>query len=58
MAIGCYVGAATVGAAAWWFVMYEDGPQLNYYQLVCHTGFVMSANSITIDTESTQCVWL
>jgi len=33
MAIGCYVGAATVGAAAWWFVMYEDGPQLNYYQL-------------------------
>jgi Ca2+ transporting ATPase len=33
MAIGCYVGAATVGAAAWWFVMYEKGPQLNYYQL-------------------------
>jgi len=36
MAIGCYVGAATVGAAAWWFVMYEDGPQLNYYQLTHH----------------------
>ena len=34
MAIGCYVGAATVGAAAWWFVLYEEGPQLNYYQLV------------------------
>jgi len=33
MAIGCYVGAATVGAAAWWFVLYENGPQLNYYQL-------------------------
>lgn len=29
-----YVGAATVGAAAWWYTMYEKGPQLNYYQLV------------------------
>ena len=29
-----YVGCATVGAAAWWFTMYEKGPQLNYYQLV------------------------
>jgi len=36
MAIGCYVGCATVGAAAWWFMAYERGPQLNYYQLV-HT---------------------
>jgi len=36
LAIGCYVGCATVGAAAWWFVMYEDGPQLNYYQLTHH----------------------
>jgi len=34
MAIGCYVGCATVGAAAWWFMLYEKGPQLNYYQLV------------------------
>lgn len=29
-----YVGAATVGAAAWWFMTAPDGPQLNYYQLV------------------------
>ena len=29
-----YVGAATVGAAAWWFMSAEDGPHLNYYQLV------------------------
>nr|UYL70873.1 Atp2a [Platynereis dumerilii] len=36
MAIGVYVGAATVGAAAWWFTMYEKGPQLNYYQLTHH----------------------
>ncbi|XP_029999498.1 sarcoplasmic/endoplasmic reticulum calcium ATPase 2-like isoform X1 [Sphaeramia orbicularis] len=33
LAIGGYVGAATVGAAAWWFVLSEDGPQLNLYQL-------------------------
>ncbi|XP_074643424.1 calcium-transporting ATPase sarcoplasmic/endoplasmic reticulum type-like isoform X2 [Tubulanus polymorphus] len=33
MAIGIYVGCATVGAAAWWFMLYEEGPQLNYYQL-------------------------
>jgi Ca2+ transporting ATPase len=36
MAIGGYVGAATVGAAAWWFTLYERGPQLNYYQLTHH----------------------
>jgi len=34
MAIGGYVGAATVGSAAWWFTIYDRGPQLNYYQLV------------------------
>ncbi|XP_064612883.1 calcium-transporting ATPase sarcoplasmic/endoplasmic reticulum type-like [Liolophura sinensis] len=33
MAIGVYVGCATVGAAAWWFMVYEHGPKLNYYQL-------------------------
>ncbi|PAA81520.1 hypothetical protein BOX15_Mlig019375g6 [Macrostomum lignano] len=33
MAIGSYVGGATVGAAAWWFMAYSKGPQLNYYQL-------------------------
>jgi Ca2+ transporting ATPase len=36
MAIGVYVGCATVGSAAWWFTMYEKGPQLNYYQLTHH----------------------
>jgi P-type Ca2+ transporter type 2A len=34
MVIGCYVGVATVGAAAWWFLMYQGGPRLTYYQLV------------------------
>ncbi|XP_061433723.1 sarcoplasmic/endoplasmic reticulum calcium ATPase 2 isoform X1 [Lethenteron reissneri] len=33
MAIGGYVGCATVGAAAWWFMYAEDGPHLSYYQL-------------------------
>nr|XP_034338964.1 calcium-transporting ATPase sarcoplasmic/endoplasmic reticulum type isoform X3 [Crassostrea gigas] len=36
MAIGIYVGCATVGAAAWWFMVYDQGPQLNYYQLTHH----------------------
>ncbi|XP_050410087.1 sarcoplasmic/endoplasmic reticulum calcium ATPase 1 isoform X2 [Patella vulgata] len=36
MAIGIYVGCATVGSAAWWFMIYEHGPRLNYYQLTHH----------------------
>ncbi|KAM9314733.1 sarcoplasmic/endoplasmic reticulum calcium ATPase 2 isoform 2-T2 [Pholidichthys leucotaenia] len=31
--IGCYVGAATVGAAAWWFMAAHDGPKVSFYQL-------------------------
>ncbi|XP_064424252.1 sarcoplasmic/endoplasmic reticulum calcium ATPase 2 isoform X1 [Latimeria chalumnae] len=33
LAIGCYVGAATVGAAAWWFIAADDGPRVSFYQL-------------------------
>ncbi|KAM5228220.1 sarcoplasmic/endoplasmic reticulum calcium ATPase 1 [Ctenodactylus gundi] len=33
MAIGGYVGAATVGAAAWWFLYADDGPHVTYNQL-------------------------
>ncbi|XP_055712414.1 calcium-transporting ATPase sarcoplasmic/endoplasmic reticulum type isoform X1 [Phlebotomus papatasi] len=36
MAIGGYVGAATVGAAAWWFLYASTGPQLSYWQLTHH----------------------
>lgn len=36
MAIGVYVGAATVGAATWWFLYAEAGPQLTYWQLTHH----------------------
>ncbi|XP_062840965.1 sarcoplasmic/endoplasmic reticulum calcium ATPase 1 isoform X1 [Trichomycterus rosablanca] len=33
LAIGGYVGAATVAAAAWWFLYSEDGPMVTFYQL-------------------------
>ncbi|XP_063853477.1 calcium-transporting ATPase sarcoplasmic/endoplasmic reticulum type-like [Scylla paramamosain] len=36
MAIGFYVGLATVFAASWWFMYDPTGPQLNYYQLSHH----------------------
>merc|ERR1719470_158094 len=36
MIIGVYVGMATVASSAWWFMYYEGGPQMNYYQLTHH----------------------
>lgn len=36
LAIGIYVGMATVGSSAWWFMYYEGGPQMSYYQLTHH----------------------
>ncbi|KAK3106754.1 hypothetical protein LTR53_018135 [Teratosphaeriaceae sp. CCFEE 6253] len=33
MVIGTYVGLATVGGYAWWFMLYERGPQISFYQL-------------------------
>lgn len=33
MAIGIYVGIATVGGASYWFLYDPTGPQINYYQL-------------------------
>ncbi|XP_077959696.1 ATPase sarcoplasmic/endoplasmic reticulum Ca2+ transporting 1, like isoform X2 [Gasterosteus aculeatus] len=33
MAIGAYVGAATVGGAAYWFIYDPTGPGVSYYQL-------------------------
>uniref|UniRef100_A0A673CUU5 Calcium-transporting ATPase n=1 Tax=Sphaeramia orbicularis TaxID=375764 RepID=A0A673CUU5_9TELE len=33
MAIGGYVGAATVGGAAWWFLYDPTGPGVTYHQL-------------------------
>jgi Ca2+ transporting ATPase len=42
LAIGGYVGAATVGAAGWWFMYSPEGPQLTYYQLVGDCGEILN----------------
>jgi len=34
LAVGIYVGCATVFGYAWWFIYYSGGPQISYYQLV------------------------
>ncbi|EAU88040.2 calcium-transporting ATPase [Coprinopsis cinerea okayama7 len=43
MVIGVYVGVATVAGYAWWFLFYEGGPQISFYQLThfheCTTQF-------------------
>merc|ERR1712002_1443218 len=36
MAIGVYVGAATVGSSAYWFLYDSTGPQMSFYQLTHH----------------------
>ncbi|EPQ10234.1 Sarcoplasmic/endoplasmic reticulum calcium ATPase 1 [Myotis brandtii] len=51
MAIGGYVGAATVGAAAWWFLYAEDGPHVTYSQL---THF-MQCTEDNPDFEGVEC---
>ncbi|ORX58744.1 SERCA-type calcium-translocating P-type ATPase [Hesseltinella vesiculosa] len=33
MVIGTYVGVATVFGYAWWFMFYQGGPQISYFQL-------------------------
>jgi len=37
MVIGTYVGIATVGGYAWYFMFYEAGPKVNFWQLVSQT---------------------
>uniref|UniRef100_A0A8C6J091 Calcium-transporting ATPase n=2 Tax=Melopsittacus undulatus TaxID=13146 RepID=A0A8C6J091_MELUD len=51
LAIGGYVGAATVGAAAWWFLFAEDGPNVSYHQL---THF-MQCGEHNVDFEGLEC---
>jgi len=36
MIIGIYVGIATVGSSAWWFMFYDQGPQMSFWQLSHH----------------------
>ena len=33
MVVGCYVGAATVGGYAWWFMFNSEGPRITFWQL-------------------------
>jgi hypothetical protein len=55
MAIGGYVGAATVGAAAWWFMYSPVGPQLTYYQCVCSINPIFFTQFILIFLLSLVC---
>lgn len=48
MAIGGYVGAATVGAATWWFMYSPEGPQMTYWQLVCFSTVRFVASHLMI----------
>merc|ERR1712112_439499 len=51
MAIGVYVGAATVGASSYWFLYDPTGPQMSYYQLTNH----MSCYSNPEDFKGISC---
>merc|ERR1712156_909651 len=51
MAIGVYVGAATVGASSWWFLYDPTGPQMSFYQLTHH----MSCYSNPEDFKGLSC---
>nr|OQO24421.1 hypothetical protein B0A51_08640 [Rachicladosporium sp. CCFEE 5018] len=57
MVIGTYVGLATVGGYAWYFMYFESGPQITFYQL---THFHSCASlfpqiGCPIFTDSTAC---
>ena len=41
LAIGTYVGCATVAASVWWYMLSSDGPQFNWDQLVRGRGGVV-----------------
>lgn len=44
MAVGLYVGVATVAGAYWWFIYSEEGPMMNHTQL---TSFLECKSSAT-----------
>jgi len=44
MAIGTYVGAATVGGAAYWFLYDPSGPQMSFYQVTKYIYTEMTEN--------------
>lgn len=40
MVVGTFVGCATIAGYAWWFMFYELGPQITWFQLVLFTNLV------------------
>lgn len=50
MAIGGYVGAATVGAASWWFMYSPYGPQMTYWQLTHHLQCIGGGDEFKVHT--------
>ena len=45
LVVGAYVGVATVAGYAWWFMFYDNGPQITYYQLVRVFGLTVRDDS-------------
>ena len=54
MAIGIYIGVATVAGYAWWFMYYSEGPQISYYQLVSSSLDVLMKNRLTWYLQQTN----
>lgn len=42
MVVGTYVGCATIFGYLWWFMYYQSGPQITYYQLVQTSTLILS----------------
>lgn len=53
MIVGIYVGAATVGGYAWWFMYYAGGPQITFNQLThfhqCGTSVFEKISPFSLD---------
>ncbi|KAI7480485.1 calcium ATPase [Hortaea werneckii] len=56
MVIGTYVGLATVGGYAWWFMFYQGGPQITFWQLThfhrCSSAFPEIGCAMFTDASS------
>lgn len=56
MVIGTYVGLATVGGYAWWFMYYEQGPQITFYQLVSSPSWTrLAVANLLLQTHFHRC---
>lgn len=55
MVVGIYVGAATVGGYAWWFMYYAGGPQITFDQLThfhqCGTSVFEKISPFALDCK-------